>query len=555
MIHHTNVPRYDFKSFTSIVPKLHPTSRPEISNTKYFPTPSPKSGCSESSASSRDGTSKSTAGSKHDGRQLRQNILPFRTHGPMLAFSPSKPRERQEDEGAPQLRGRPQTSVPEQRRLLLGRRYMHQPDGRRRKELPGRQHGQGFRGRTPDTRMCWPPPGRQQVLVPYAVQISAPVATLPLQRGRRKEYPGCTPANVQAQVHHSQAALYDAFRKLLERPYVKRVGIYQGLHFGRNIHICCRGENAGLSLLWGLYLAFPSWISHSGKLLSVINLDYFVSGEANITFLLEAGVMPRTRVSLLETMCVVGMMQSKDHRDRVFGALAMIDWKGRKPIQPDYGKDPFDLAVEVLQKIGQCRRLYNVDRVLHYTIMIAQLLGLPDHPSSRLIDEIQKRRSNHFKALPAGWEEIVEKLDLMLSEFHAKRICFFNVSWQIQPCPLKYAVDRRAFDPWSLTHLFHAIPPPNIPPNIQKMVQRIQLGPVEYLQTYFCHKRHNHKTGYWYLPSHTLAKDFMWHSSPGKLPRWRPSASACGQGSHFCPQGSVDGINIGGRGLQVRSIS
>ncbi|KAI7776453.1 hypothetical protein LA080_005345 [Diaporthe eres] len=210
--------------------------------------------------------------------------------------------------------------------------------------------------------------------------------------------------------------LYNALGMFMKRPYFQRVWIYQELCFGRDI----QGN--------------IKWIDFAAM--------------RNVRCLLEYGVTPMSRGSLRQMTIVTGRLQSEDLRDRLFGVLAMIDWDDAKPIQPDYGKDPFDLTVEVLQRIGH---VDFDDRFLPEVIRVAQLLGLTANLSTRLADEIQERRSKPPEA------------------------------------PAKMLMTSQHPDPGA-----------------QKLCFRLQVfknGPKDTLGTcgiwaYFYHKRHNHKIGY-----------------------------------------------------------
>lgn len=236
--------------------------------------------------------------------------------------------------------------------------------------------------------------------------------------------------------------LYNALGMFMKRPYFQRVWIYQELCFGRDIQVCCEDMHAELSLLLKLYQASESWNMSSINLQGNIKWIDFAAMR-NVRSLLEYGVTPMSRGSLRQMTIVTGGLQSEDLRDRVFGVLAMIDWDDAKPIQPDYGKDPFDLAVEVLQRIGH---VDFDDRFLPEVIRVAQLLGLTANLSTRLADEIQERRSKPPEAPAVCLTKIIPDIDsiLMSSIFWAKRIYFYNESWQIQPPPSEDADDQPA---------------------------------------------------------------------------------------------------------------
>lgn len=256
--------------------------------------------------------------------------------------------------------------------------------------------------------------------------------------------------------------LYNALGMFMKRPYFQRVWIYQELCFGRDIQVCCEDMHAELSLLLKLYQALESWNLSSIDLPGNIKWIDFAAMR-NVRSLLAYGVTPMSRGSVRQMTIVTGRLQSEDLRDRVFGVLAMIDWDGAKPIQPDYAKDPFDLAVEVLQRIGH---VDFDDRFLPEVLRVAQLLGLTANLSTRLADEIQERRSKPSEAPTVSPTRMLQEVGSipMSSIFWAKRIYFYNESWQIQPPPSKDAVDQPASGPGS---------PENLLPssNLQKWVR------------------------------------------------------------------------------------
>lgn len=157
---------------------------------------------------------------------------------------------------------------------------------------------------------------------------------------------------------------------------------------------------------------------------------------------MEAGIGRHIKRSLLETLRGIRQLQSEDLRDRVFGTLATTDWKGGERIQPDYDKDRFDLAIEVLQTITAQGRFG--DTLLSATIEVAKLLGLPDQPSSRLADEIQMRRLTQLKVPCVDPARIAQRRFLRSELCWGYRIYFHNARWQLQPPPSKYAPVNRS---------------------------------------------------------------------------------------------------------------
>lgn len=228
--------------------------------------------------------------------------------------------------------------------------------------------------------------------------------------------------------------LLNALKIFLRRSYFYRVWIYQELFFGQDIRLCCEDKSVKLSLLRGLYSALTQYLRHLG-------LEDYMKSVKSAGSLLDDGVLKKTTGhGLWNIIQVAGQLQCEDIRDRVFGTLSMIDWQSKNPIQPDYDKGPYDLALEVLMRIIRDDHHNNINSVLSDTITIARLMGLPDQNSSVLIDEIQKRKSTRFQA--PSVDPMAEDVSLILSEFWGKRLYFHKGSWQIRSHP-----SRDDFDP------------------------------------------------------------------------------------------------------------
>lgn len=267
------------------------------------------------------------------------------------------------------------------------------------------------------------------------------------------------------------ARLYTALSKFFSRSYFQRVWIYQELFFGENIQVCCEDDTVDLPLLWELYQTLIELTLDimRGK------LSYSWAGSRkpdmrNIRFLLETGVarntgvIKETRLPLWEMIHVIQNLQCEDPRDRVFGTLAMIDWWGNKPIQPDYNKDPFDLALEVLQAI-EIKPLttagesgWNVSEAT----MVASLMELRDQPSSRLVDEIQTRRLKHFKTPHVNSINMARKVNMLQEKFFGYRICCNKADWHIQLHPSKDASSRSLLKFRGCTNLRNGVRQPTV---------------------------------------------------------------------------------------------
>lgn len=145
--------------------------------------------------------------------------------------------------------------------------------------------------------------------------------------------------------------LYRAFAAFLRRAYFSRVWIYQELFLGTRVGICCQGDIMPAHRLHGLAGAILHWESaHSSSASLLREPDRRVLQEA--LPLLKAGALPpQKKVRLAWLMQYVTHLSCEDPKDKVYGVLSIVDWRGKTPIRPDYKRDRLDLAVEVLKII------------------------------------------------------------------------------------------------------------------------------------------------------------------------------------------------------------
>lgn len=257
--------------------------------------------------------------------------------------------------------------------------------------------------------------------------------------------------------------LYHALGRFLMRPCFRRVWIYQELFFGRDIHVCCEDETVKLSLLWTLTSNLRLWAqTYSGPLQSAPLFSYFGTLIEKVIFLLEGGVMGVKPRPLRQTMIDVQRLECEDIRDRVFGTLAIIDWDGRKPIQPDYNKDPFDLAVEVLQIFETETTDGMLKSVLTNTVIVTKLMAFGEQLSPRLVREIRTRQWMHSEALNVRpeWTRVAQQRvsGSRLISFLGYRLYFYDTSFHIiQPRLSQGPVDPSSLRPWSPNGLFLSI--------------------------------------------------------------------------------------------------
>lgn len=233
---------------------------------------------------------------------------------------------------------------------------------------------------------------------------------------------------------------YRALRVFLDRPYFRRVWIYQELFFGSKIQICCGDDSVDLSKLWTLYSLIRErcFAPRPSRFQSYIIEEEACKDEVAKTFL-DAGMKTGRRPTLLTTIHHFGALQSEDPRDRLYGILALIKWDDEEPILPDYDKDRFDLASEVLRKFSSYDFVYPA---LSKATAILKLLDLPSQPSSRLLDEVQRRRSKCLWEPPMGSTSEGQDLGLIRVKCWGGRIHFHNGCWRFQSNLAKDPADR-----------------------------------------------------------------------------------------------------------------
>jgi hypothetical protein len=165
------------------------------------------------------------------------------------------------------------------------------------------------------------------------------------------------------------------FFTFMKRPYFSRVWVLQELHLAPNISLCCGTDVRSFDYLLAVSMLVDLWINISdyGKSLSftVSFTEKLFSWQpwfwrrqescATDTFKenlraiqnqrgclsLASGTGGRRRLAVV--LDVMHSFNCTDARDRLFGVLALVDWGRGKTVIPDYEKDSYQLAVEVLQ--------------------------------------------------------------------------------------------------------------------------------------------------------------------------------------------------------------
>ncbi|KAH7095155.1 heterokaryon incompatibility protein-domain-containing protein [Paraphoma chrysanthemicola] len=182
---------------------------------------------------------------------------------------------------------------------------------------------------------------------------------------------------VRAKLRKDRGRIVLAYTQILKRPYFSRVWILQELYAGSGrITICCGLSHQPLAILFVLGLLVDRWLQLPGRIDYVIHrlLGLFLSSahrtdpdmelsywrqwvrKASLTAGSGALKHPMRLPWLLRSM---DTFECEDPRDRIYGIRYLVDWEGQAPPFPDYSKDVFSLAVEVMSMIhAQLRRRF-----------------------------------------------------------------------------------------------------------------------------------------------------------------------------------------------------
>jgi hypothetical protein len=196
-----------------------------------------------------------------------------------------------------------------------------------------------------------------------------------------------------------------ALESLLGAPYFQRTWICQELFLGRRVSVCCGMYCAPISAMYGLAqastLLSSSWVIRPvdclWRLLKPWTPEqdlrrYDSRWTTYFLWLLSAGSSPNVQArSLGSLMWKIRYQECGDIRDKVYGTLSMVRWPDGEAICVDYGRDTFDLAVQVMEVIrkkpgGWDGRWYDV------AVTVGRNLGLGTQPSEKLAAQIRRRK-------------------------------------------------------------------------------------------------------------------------------------------------------------------
>lgn len=228
----------------------------------------------------------------------------------------------------------------------------------------------------------------------------------------------------------TKAKLLKSFNFFLGRQYFRRVWIYQELFFGRDIRVCCEYESVQISMFYQLHKALAYWCFQSPIMLrcSCKDLKHWNNRGFKTMHMLYAGACIRDKESFESLMTIVPRLQCEDPRDRFYGTRAVIDWKGMQPIEPDYNRDRFELALEVLQRLGVSRSFFNWLKMVQST---AESLHMKEEPPDKLNDAIRERQlSNSSDSMTSNPTKLDEGHRQDLMGFWGIRLLLNNGTWE-----------------------------------------------------------------------------------------------------------------------------
>lgn len=172
---------------------------------------------------------------------------------------------------------------------------------------------------------------------------------------------------------------------LLSRSYFTRVWVFQELHLAKRVSFACGPDFFSSKELCGLSRCNPPWEDYwslDEKYRSVpVPRDYWLRSLPPTRELLEAAASSGTELMSFKHVldCVYdAALQCRDTVDKVLGILAVVDWKDKEPIVPDYREtDKFSLAVMVLNKISELEgNDLSKEDVLKMAYVLQRLFGL-----------------------------------------------------------------------------------------------------------------------------------------------------------------------------------
>lgn len=220
---------------------------------------------------------------------------------------------------------------------------------------------------------------------------------------------------------YRRQALLTEFIEFLKRPYFSRVWVLQELFLAPRISLCCGMDIRSFDVLLAVSMLIDFWINTSDyedalSLSRVSSIAYKVARDNSFSLrqtswsafqadfrniqpqigclALASGVRGRRR--LAEVLEAMQSFQCTDIRDRLFGVLALVEWGSGKPALPDYGKDNYQVAIEVLRLYLQNSGTEPVSGVpIEWPLRLWELFDLKVEGRA-MQEEIVKRCGSHL---------------------------------------------------------------------------------------------------------------------------------------------------------------
>ncbi|KAF6822349.1 HETdomain-containing protein [Colletotrichum plurivorum] len=190
--------------------------------------------------------------------------------------------------------------------------------------------------------------------------------------------------------------MYRALKAFLGRPYFTRVWVYQELFLARNVTIFCGKSYLPIKLFLGLSTgAFWLWFSEAQdglKAWIIRRTGRLGLAKAHTHHRLEnpflkAGSFTQNRLRFDELIRHVSDLSCEDPRDMVYAIRSIADWKDKVPIQPDYSRDRFDLALDFMEHLERGGFSGNFPSFVNVT----QYLELHTDPPPGLEEAVRRR--------------------------------------------------------------------------------------------------------------------------------------------------------------------
>lgn len=204
---------------------------------------------------------------------------------------------------------------------------------------------------------------------------------------------GVRKKNILKSSTQSSKAIVSAFgglEALLSRSYFTRVWIFQELHLAQRVLFACGPDFITSKELCSLSRFILCCEKGSPVVHKLCNLP-------STRELLKVAASPGTELMSLKhaLSCVdKAALQCRDAVDKIFGILAVVDWKGKEPIVPDYrAADRSSIAATVMNKILDLERndLSRKD-AFEMAHMVGRFLGLFDGVSPLWLNQEIHRR-------------------------------------------------------------------------------------------------------------------------------------------------------------------